>query len=119
VSNLSQEQKNTLKKTLLLRQQDLNDQLLIGEQAAQIVTLDQTSVGRVSRIDALQQQSMAISTRSKVKLNLKKTVTALRAIATEDYGYCKQCDEGIPFKRLEIQPEAALCLACQSKTDQQ
>lgn len=119
MTNLSQEQKNTLKKVLLLRQQDLNNQLLISEQAAKIVTLDQTSVGRVSRIDALQQQSMAISTRGKVKLNLQKNAAALRTIATEDYGYCKQCDEGIPFKRLEIKPEATLCLACQSKTDQQ
>lgn len=118
MSNLSQEQKQILKNTLLLRQQELNEQLLISEQAAEIVTLDQTAVGRVSRIDALQQQSMAISTRGKAKLNLQKATIALNAIATEDYGHCKECDENIPFKRLEIQPEAALCLTCQNKTDQ-
>jgi DnaK suppressor protein len=118
LSNLSQEQKTTLKNTLLVYQQELSEQLNLSAQAAKIVTLDQTAVGRVSRVDALQQQSMAISTRGMVKLKLQKVVIALKTIATENYGYCKQCDEGIPFKRLEIQPEAQLCLACQSKTDQ-
>jgi DnaK suppressor protein len=118
VNNLSQEQKATLKNTLLVHQKDLSEQLKLSAQAAEIVTLDQTAVGRVSRIDALQQQSMAISTRGKVKLKLQKVTIALKAITNENYGYCKQCDEDIPFKRLEIQPEAQLCLACQSKTDQ-
>lgn len=118
MTSLSHKQKNTLKNALLFCQQDLNEQLVISEQAAEIVTLDQTAVGRVSRIDALQQQSMAISTRGKAKLKLQKIAVALNAIANEDYGYCKQCDEDIPFKRLEIQPEAALCIVCQSKTDQ-
>jgi DnaK suppressor protein len=118
VSYLSQEQKNTLKNTLLVYQQELGEQLNLSAQAAKIVTLDQTAVGRVSRIDALQQQSMAISTRGKVKLKMQKVAIALKAITNENYGHCKQCDEDIPFKRLEIQPEAQLCLACQSKTDQ-
>ncbi|MFT4885848.1 MAG: DnaK suppressor protein [Pseudohongiellaceae bacterium] len=118
MNNLSQEQKTTLKNTLLVSQQELSEQLNLSAQAAEIVTLDQTTVGRVSRVDALQQQSMAISTRGKVKLKLQKVAMALKAITNENYGYCKQCDEDIPFKRLEIQPEAELCLACQSKTDQ-
>lgn len=118
MKNLSQEQKASLKNTLLAHQKELSEQLKLSAQAAAIVTLDQTAVGRVSRIDALQQQSMAISTRSKVKLTLHKVAIALQALTSEHYGYCKQCGENIPFKRLEIQPEAQLCLACQSKTDQ-
>jgi len=118
VNNLSRAQKTTLKNTLLAHQQELSEQLNLSARAAEIVTLDQTAVGRVSRIDALQQQSMAISTRGKVKLKLQKVAIALEAITNKNYGYCKQCDEDIPFKRLEIQPEAQLCLACQSKTDQ-
>ena len=116
--NLSLKQKTTLTNTLLLRQLELTEQLEISQQAAEIVTLDQTAVGRVSRIDALQQQSMAISTRGTAKLKLQKIATALKAMSKEYYGYCRQCDEPIPFKRLEIQPEALHCLSCQNKTDQ-
>ena len=116
--NLSLKQKTTLTNTLLLRQLELTEQLEISQQAAEIVTLDQTAVGRVSRIDALQQQSMAISTLGTAKLKLQKIAIALKAMSKEDYGYCRQCDEPIPFKRLEIQPEALHCLSCQNKTDQ-
>lgn len=118
MSELSPEQIETLKQTLLHSQRELNDQLEISEQAADIVTLDQTTVGRVSRIDAMQQQSMALSTRNKVRLKLQKIAIALSTMAGADYGFCKQCDEAIPFKRLQIQPEATLCLNCQSKSDQ-
>jgi|TARA_B110000483_G_scaffold243520_1_gene333812 DnaK suppressor protein len=118
VRNLSHEQKTTLTNTLLLHQLELTEQLEISQQAAEIVTLDQTAVGRVSRIDALQQQSMAISTRGTAKLKLQKIAIALNAMSKDDYGYCRKCDEPIPFRRLEIQPEAAHCLSCQGKTDQ-
>ena len=98
---------------------ELTEQLQISQQAAGVVTLDQTSVGRVSRIDALQQQSMAISTREMAALKLKRVKLAIQAIADNNYGYCQKCDETIAYKRLLAQPEANLCLLCQDKADRQ
>ena len=97
----------------------LEKQLIINKDSAGVVKLDQTVVGRVSRMDAIQQQSMVVSTRQIAQLKLKKVQAALNSIANDDYGYCRQCDEPIGFLRLTAQPEANLCFLCQDKADQQ
>lgn len=96
----------------------LEQQLLDGESATGVVTLDQSSVGRVSRMDAMQQQSMAVSTRAKAEASLRKTLRALKRMDAEDFGYCEQCDEPIQFNRLKVQPHASHCLKCQDQLDQ-
>lgn len=97
----------------------LEEQLQIGGDASNVVTLDQSKVGRVSRIDALQQQQMALSTRSKSQQRLLKVKSALQAIESGDYGYCRRCDEDIGFPRLQAQPETPLCISCQNHSDSQ
>ena len=85
------------------------------EAGRQPVALDQQSVGRLSRMDALQGQAMAEEAgrrRTARKLALE---LALRRIETDDYGDCTDCGEPIAFRRLEIDPAAALCIACASR----
>ncbi len=84
-----------------------------------VVTLDQTAVGRVSRMDAMQQQSMAQTTRAKASLKLKKVEAALQDISNNKYGCCKQCGETIAFERLLAQPETKFCISCQDMTEHQ
>jgi len=78
------------------------------------VALDEP-IGRLSRMDALQQQSMAKANRSAAELRLQRVEAALRRIASDDYGSCLRCEEPVGFKRLKVQPEATLCIGCQSK----
>lgn len=118
MDTLSDQELETLKSTLSILRGELKEQLDISKQSTKAVALDQTAVGRVSRIDAMQQQSMALSTRSKAETKLKKVTAAITAIENGEYGWCKRCDESIGYPRLEIQPESALCLNCQSKADQ-
>ena len=110
---------STLRNLLLKMVKDLDEQLSISKSAAGIVTLDQTSVGRVSRIDAMQQQSMAVSTREKSRRRLKNVKQAINSMNSGDYGYCKKCDELISTPRLMAQPEAKFCLSCQDQSDRQ
>jgi DnaK suppressor protein len=35
----------------------------------------------------------------------------------DDYGECVTCGEGVGFRRLEAQPEAPFCIACQSQRE--
>jgi DnaK suppressor protein len=119
MDSLTPKQEKELLHALLKLANELKEQLEINKQATEVVQLDQTLVGRVSRIDALQQQSMAVSTREKARLKLKKVQHALNAMESGDYGYCRQCDEFISFGRLNAQPEASLCLPCQDNADQQ
>jgi DnaK suppressor protein len=95
----------------------LREQLAQNKSSAEIVNLDQTLVGRLSRVDAIQQQGVAIRARQNTTFRLRKIQTALRAIESEYYGYCGKCDQPIEYARLEAQPEANLCISCQDKAD--
>lgn len=91
---------------------------LIGSiDSARPVVLDQTSVGRLSRMDAMQQQAMAQATRNNLRLRLQQCRQALEDMASGEYGVCKKCDEDIGYQRLSARPESPFCIACQRLTD--
>ncbi len=118
MNQLTPSQLQELHSLLLATRAKLEQQLQDGESATDVVVLDQTTVGRVSRVDAMQQQSMAVSTRANAQVTLRKVIAALRCIDEEGYGYCSNCDEPIEFKRLQVQPQASHCLNCQDQLDQ-
>lgn len=119
MDDLTEEQLQTLHTALLTLKEQLQQQLQQAESAAEPVQLDQTLLGRVSRMDAMQQQSVALSTRKHANITLKKVLTALQAHKQGEYGYCRRCGEPIGFGRLQAQPESSLCLQCQSQIDSQ
>ncbi len=89
-----------------------------GDEAAGIVELDQTSVGRLSRMDALQGQAMSQERGRRREIELRRIAAALQRIEQGDYGYCVSCDEPIARKRLDFDPAAAQCIACAEKAEQ-
>ena len=117
MDDLSTAELEQLKSTLETLLAELQAQLERGAAATAAVQLDQTLVGRVSRVDVMQQQSMAVSTRNKTRQRMQKVTAALAAVAAGDYGYCRRCDEAIGFARLHAQPEANLCIDCQDAAD--
>ena len=98
-------------------QQDLQAQYLLGQAAAAPVVLDQSKVGRLSRMDAMQQQNMAQSNSRQIEQRLRRVARALDKIKTGEYGYCDTCGEDIASARLQVQPEANLCLTCQTQAE--
>ena len=89
--------------------------LRLGETSAEgrrPVELDQTRVGRLSRMDALQDQAMSLETERRRQIELKRIEAALQRLAEGEYGYCVQCGEAIALKRLELDPTAPLCIDC-------
>ena len=117
MEKLSNQQLAAIRKRLLQLEKNLSQQMEINRDAASIVALDQTSVGRVSRMGAIQQQSIALSTLRTTHLRLKRVQDALQALADNEYGFCEQCNELIAFKRLLARPEANLCINCQNHAD--
>ena len=105
------------KKLLICKQEELKSLTKTGEEAAQTVELDQSKVGRLSRMDAMQAQAMAQETNRRRALELKKITTALKRINEDVYSYCVNCDEDISEKRLEVDPAAPLCIECAEKLD--
>ena len=76
------------------------------------VVLDQQSVGRLSRMDAMQVQAMAQAVEARRRGRLQLIDAALRRLADGDYGTCTECDDEIPLKRLAIDPTIARCVDC-------
>jgi len=117
VTELSQQQLEELQSLLLATRQELEAQLLGIDSATKPVALDQQAVGRVSRIDAIQQQQMAIANQQQASQLLSRIELALQRLDHGEYGYCLQCEEPIAFARLQAQPVATLCLDCQSASE--
>ena len=76
------------------------------------VALDQSSVGRLSRMDAMQQQAMALATERRRAVALARIDAALARIAAGDYGWCVQCGEAIAPRRRALDPAVPTCIAC-------
>ncbi len=75
------------------------------------VSLDQP-IGRLSRMDAIQQQQMARAQLTRHRVRLQQVHAALARLADDDYGWCQRCEEPIGFKRLSAKPESPLCMVC-------
>ena len=102
------------KKLLLSSQAKLQGVVATGEAAAETVELDQTRMGRLSRMDAMQQQEMSKANNQRRQLQLQKITAALIRIENNDYGYCQECEEDINPKRLEHSPTSKYCIECAS-----
>lgn len=91
---------------------DLTQEDALGADDQKTVILDQTSVGRLSRMDALQRQAMAKATQARRAISLIKLKAALDRIEAGEYGFCTECGEDIDAKRLDLDPAAPRCLSC-------
>ena len=76
------------------------------------VMLDQQSVGRVSRMDALQHQAMAQGQQARRDARIKAIHAALQRLEEEDFGWCDECGEPIAAKRLDLDPTVMRCIDC-------
>lgn len=85
--------------------------------SAAIVELDQSKVGRLSRMDAMQAQAMAQASEQRRAATLRRITAALKRIDDGEYGVCEACDEPINPKRLEFDPTTTLCIDCASKSE--
>ncbi|MHA1165298.1 MAG: TraR/DksA family transcriptional regulator [Alphaproteobacteria bacterium] len=100
------------RKILIARREELEQLSKGSAEARGTVTLDQASVGRLSRMDAMQQQAMAQATERQRAVEISRIENALKRLDEDEYGFCAQCGEDISEKRLEIDPAATHCIKC-------
>lgn len=118
IETLTETQVLEFRQQLELQQKTLQDQLQQSDDNSKPVELDQQSVGRVSRIDAIQQQQMASANRGQTTVLLQQVTAALKRIESASYGLCLICDEPIALLRLQAQPHTGNCIICQSKQEE-
>ena len=92
----------------------LDDEDALGRDGQKTVVLDQQSVGRLSRMDALQQQAMAKATQARRGQQRQRILAALARMDEDEFGYCTECGEDIPVKRLALDPTTPTCVRCPS-----
>ncbi len=114
---LTHAQRERLREDLLKLQEELTGLVRDDTGLTATVVLDQSAVGRVSRIDAIQQQATAKAIQRRHGQRLDRVQAALERLAEEpeDYGWCPDCGDLIAWRRLLAFPDAVLCVACQSR----
>jgi DnaK suppressor protein len=113
-AELTAEQVEELRRELHRMRARLHRSMGISEQRSKPVTLDQTSVGRLSRMDALQNQGITQGLQAREAATLARVEEALARLERGEYGRCPSCERRIPYDRLLVFPEAATCAACAS-----
>lgn len=86
-----------------------------GGDSTQRVELDQSKVGRLSRMDALQVQAMSVESSRRRTIQIQRIDGALQRMEKGNYGVCLQCEEAIALKRLEFDPTAFTCIGCANR----
>ena len=116
MEELTEAQIQELAGDLRVLQVDLKRLLESSKDSTQAVAPDR-AIGRLTRMDAIQQQSMAKANRAAYQLRLQQAQQALRIIEADEYGYCRRCDEDIGYRRLKAKPESPFCVNCQSASE--
>lgn len=89
-----------------------------AESGCEPVSLDQSCVGRLSRMDAMQAQAMNQAAQRRREAECLRLEATLLRLEKDDYGFCQECDEPIPEGRLMIDLSARFCIECAEKREQ-
>lgn len=108
---------NLMKERLLARQKELEQLIESSMDTRTGRELDQQRIGRLSRIDALQQHAMEEETGRRRGNELARIEAALKRIADGDYGFCITCERPVAPKRLQNDPSTPLCIQCAARVD--
>ncbi|MBS3771513.1 MAG: TraR/DksA C4-type zinc finger protein [Bacteroidales bacterium] len=72
----------------------------------------ENSIGRVSRMDAINNKSINDAALRTAENKLKNIEEALGKTHHKDFGKCRRCGQPIPMGRLAVMPESVLCMRC-------
>ena len=111
---MTPERAATFRSMLEQMQRELGEADALGREGQRTVELDQQSVGRLARMDALQNQAMAQAGGRRRDLMAKRIAAALQRLDEGSYGDCLDCGEEIADARLAQDPTAPLCISCAS-----
>ena len=114
MNHLSPEQIAELREELDRQLRKLEGSMRVTDQALEPVKLDQTAVGRLSRMDSLQNQGLTRNLKEREEVKLAQIHEALGRLEGGSYGLCTTCAGEIPFQRLFVFPEAPSCASCGS-----
>lgn len=116
MNELTSEQITELRESLVGLRNELEQLLSITREGSKPVDLDEP-IGRLTRMDAIQQQNMSAATRRAFDIRLRQVQQGLGLMERGDYGACRRCEDPIGYARLKASPETPYCLDCQDEVD--
>ena len=75
----------------------------------------ENSIGRISRMDAINNKSVAEAALRTKKKKLASLKNALTKIDQVDFGKCERCKNPIQIARVVYMPESGLCVHCAAR----
>jgi DnaK suppressor protein len=96
---------------LLALEKEIQATLEASKEASGVVELT-TAIGRLSRMDAMQNQQMALELRRRQEQQLQRIANALKRMDQNRYGLCGRCKQPIAEERLEVSPDVVMCVKC-------
>ena len=92
-------------------ERDIREDMDSNPEDSGVVELD-SSIGRLSRMDALQNQQMALELKRRQENQLLRIENAFKRLAKGQYGLCGKCKKPIEEDRLEVFPDTVTCVRC-------
>lgn len=89
----------------------LEEEIAQTAQSTEVVAPD-NAIGRLSRLDAMQAQQMALAGKRRLEEERARLTDALARIELGTYGRCLRCGKDIASERLEYLPDAVVCVPC-------
>lgn len=108
---LNSEQVKQIREEIQVRISQLQEQMVCLKEQSKPVEPDK-SLGRITRMDAIQQKSMAEANLRTSEQTLVKLKTVLTNLDKPSFGICGACGKAIPIERVLYMPEARTCVAC-------
>lgn len=109
--SLNDEQKHLIRELLEKHRQEISAHIEQLRESSRPVSPD-NAIGRISRIDAMQNQQLAGETLHREQSRLAMIKGAFSRIDTPGFGICTDCGEPIPWARLQARPESIRCVKC-------
>lgn len=91
--------------------QSVSEEITGLQELIKPIPLD-ASIGRISRMDAINNKTINESSLREKKKILQILEKALEMSDDKDFGNCQKCGNEIPFGRLEYMPHVTRCVDC-------
>lgn len=111
---MTQDEKSDLKNQIEEKIGKLKAEILVLKDLTQPISPD-CAIGRVSRMDAINNKSVNEAALRKKKIQLSALQEALKNIDSVDFGKCIKCGKTIPIGRIMIMPESKKCVNCANR----
>ena len=108
---MTTEDRKVLKKKIIEKITETKRKIVLLEEASKPIT-PENSIGRVSRMDAINNKGVSDAALRNAKRQLNSLELALTKVDSPAFGDCSNCKKTIQPARLMFMPQSTLCVRC-------